>query len=272
MWYKLAQNNSITDNPKQYTRLVNFATAILKEIKKDEWYEGDLEDIIYDFFARNRIDANETELKQNPNYQRYEELHQNLEAYIYNGIQNKNQWVVSSNSHWISFAKPGINEPEKRNFKMYQTISHPFINKKDFINGVVNIINEITNLNSEYMIAVKLPRKFEDFNKHADTLVIHYADESLKPTIDEITKRNLEGHTLDRTKLYRTTHGRDTDRTSDTRALAENMAYNLRFYKRGDKLAKDIMIDGYKQNGINWLIESLLNFWNRINQLAYHRN
>jgi hypothetical protein len=272
MWYKIAQNNSISENPRQYTKLVNFAVAILKEIKKDEWWEGELEDIIYDFFARNRIDANETELQQNPNFQRYQELHENIEPYIYNGIKNKDLWRQNSNPHWISFSKSGTAEPENRNFKMYQTIAHPFLNKREFINGVINIINEITDLNSEYKISVKLPRKFEDFNRHADTLVIHYADQSLKPTIDEITTRNLEGHTYDRTKLYRTTHGRDTDRTSDTRALAESMAYNLRFMKKDGKLAKDIMIEGFEKNGIDWLIRSLMSFWDGINRRAFHRN
>jgi len=50
------------------------------------------------------------------------------------------------------------------------------------------------------------------------------------------------------------------------------MAYNLRFMKKDGKLAKDIMIDGFKQNGIDWLIRSLISFWESINRVAFHRN
>ena len=54
-------------------------------------------------------------------------------------------------------------------------------------------------------------------------------------------------------------------------ALAESMAYNLRFMKKDGKLAKDIMIEGFLQNGIDWLIKNLIDFWNGINRRAFHR-
>ena len=154
---------------------------------------------------------------------KYKALLQKIASYV----EQSNKWKSENSGAWFHFIRSGKRENSHKTTKWYGTLKD---RKVDSIKVVSNILYEISKLQSEYEVQLKVPGSYGAFLLHADSVVIHFHDPNLKDEINKVMSK-FSSSFSNRARLNRTDFGTDDKAFidgSDSMIIAEKFTETVK--------------------------------------------
>lgn len=204
------------------------------------------------------------DLGASADYKRDNDAYKAVLKKIIQYVEQSSKWTTESTGAWTHFIRKGKKTGGSTTTKWYGTLKDRGV---DSIKIVQNFIFEVSKIETEAEIQVKVPGNYGAFIKHADSIVIHFQDKNLKDKIEEIAKK-FHVNFADRARLSRTDFGVDDkafgDKGSDSAIIAKKFAQTI-------EKSRDSFTRFFKEKTEQEINAILLSVLNKIALNSSHR-